>query len=85
MAAIGQASTAIRHQLSDALTVIAAQCEIVNSNTGALSTEQVTALRIIFNSALESSDTLQQLTHLNAEQAADDDRTAIAAVAGASG
>jgi len=64
LAAIGQAAIAIRHELSDGLSVIAAQSEIVSSAGVPLAAEQSTAARMIRDSAHHCAATLQRLTHL---------------------
>lgn len=67
MAAIGRAALGIRHELSDALAVIAAQSEIAAGGQGELVPRQSTALRLIRDSAHDSARLLQRLTRLDEE------------------
>ena len=70
LAAIGRAAMGIRHELSDALSVIAAQSEIAAGGRGELSPDQNAALRVIRDSAHDSARLLQRLTTLQDEPAA---------------
>jgi signal transduction histidine kinase len=67
LAAIGRAAMGIRHELSDALAVIAAQSEIAAGGRGELAPDQTSALRVIRDSAHESARLLQQLTTMHEE------------------
>lgn len=67
MAAIGRAALGIRHELSDALAVIAAQSEIAAAGQGELMPRQSAALRVIRDSAHDSAHLLHRLTALEEE------------------
>jgi signal transduction histidine kinase len=64
LAAIGQVALGIRHELADALAVIAAQSEIAAGGKGELAPTQTWALRVIRDTAHESARLLKRLTHL---------------------
>jgi signal transduction histidine kinase len=65
LATIGRAAMGIRHELSDALAVIAAQSEIAAGGRGELAPDQNSALRVIRDSAHESARLLQRLTQMD--------------------
>jgi signal transduction histidine kinase len=67
LAAIGRAAMSIRHELSDALSVIAAQSEIAAAGRGELEPDQSSALRVIRESAHDSARLLQRLTQVRHE------------------
>lgn len=67
LAAIGRAALGIRHELADALAVIAAQSEIAAAGQGELAPTQSGALRVIRDSAYGSARLLERLTHLTEE------------------
>jgi signal transduction histidine kinase len=63
LAAIGEASLALRHRLSDGLSVVAAQTDLL-LHRDPLSDEQREALRVIRRTVDDSAGLLQDLTRL---------------------
>jgi len=63
LAAIGEASLALRHRLSDALSVVAAQTDLL-LHRDPLSDEQRESLQVIRRTVDESAGVLQDLTRL---------------------